>query len=353
MQTILVTGGTGYIGSHMSILLLEKGYKVVAVDSFINSSADVLNRIKDASNIEKNIFSNHFAFFEGDVRDQDFLSMVFLKSIENGMKIDGVIHFAGLKSISESISKPINYWEFNVFGTISLLKIMKKFDCKTFIFSSSATIYGLNDRTKISEDMSIKPINPYGNTKATVENFLQDLYLEPKSMWKIANLRYFNPIGSHPSGLIGEYFSDKTRNIFPIINQVAIGKKKKLRIFGNDYATKDGTGVRDYIHVMDLCEGHLSALEFVEDKESIFFNVNLGTGKGISVLELVRTFEKVNNCNVPIKFVARRKGDPSSVVADNSKALALLKWKAKRNIEDMCIDGRRWHLNFINKFSRD
>ena len=345
MKTILVTGGAGFIGSHTCIDLIEQGLNVVVIDSFINSSEIAILKIKEIINLKTRNRKNQFIFFQGDIRDEEFLKNVFGKVIDNGLNIDAVIHFAGLKSLNESIREPLLYWEFNVLGSISLLKIMEEFNCHTLIFSSSASIYGIDDNYFINEESLIKPNNPYAKTKETVENLLNDIY-KNKSDWRIANLRYFNPIGAHESGLIGQFASHKTHNIFPKINSVASGKKDYLEIFGVDYSTKDGTCIRDYIHVSDLSYGHIAALYYIQKTNSILLNLNLGTGVGTSVLELVNIYEKVNNCKIPIKFVNRREADKPVVVADNSKALEVLDWYPKKNIEDMCRDGWKWQKNF-------
>ena len=276
MKTILVTGGTGFIGSHTSLVLIEKGYKLLLLDSLENSSIKVIDRITNLSKIEKNKISSYINFLKGDIRDEEFLNDIFETYKKNNNKIDAVIHFAGLKSVDESTKKPIKYWDINVSGTIKLIKVMEKFECFNLVFSSSATIYGVkNNNNLIKESDSISPINTYGQTKEAVELILRDLSKVLNSRWRIAVLRYFNPIGAHPSGLIGENPLNEPNNILPIINRVAAGKIKELTIFGNDWQTTDGTGVRDYIHVMDLAEGHISALEYLLNSDNSFLELNL------------------------------------------------------------------------------
>ncbi len=341
MKTILVTGGCGFIGSHTCIDLIQEGHNVIAIDSLINSSYKSIESINQIIKMHSKRRNNKFVFYKGDLRDMRFLREVFAKS-SNLNRIDAVIHFAGLKSINESINFPIKYWDFNVYGSINLLKIMDEFDCRTFIFSSSANIYDGDQHHLIKEGDRINPQDPYGRTKFTVENILKDVFNNPLSKWRIANLRYFNPIGAHQSGLIGEFYSKNTTNIFPIISEVAAGKRKFLEIYGDDYPTKDGTCIRDYIHIMDLTKGHLAALNYISKAKSEFISVNLGTGNGFSVLELVKNFQEVNDCKIPIKFVKRRAGDKSIVVADNSLAIKRLNWSPKKNIKNMCEDGWKW-----------
>ncbi len=345
MKSILVTGGTGFIGSHTCLCLLERGYFINIIDSNINSSPVVLKKIKEIISTKKiNNFENKLEFFKGDIRDINFLRKVFSVSHQNNRPIEAVIHFAGLKSVEESIKYPLSYWDVNVFGSICLFSVMEENNCKTIVFSSSATVYGNPDSNPIKESFFIKPQNPYGQTKGTVETILENIFNSAKGEWKVANLRYFNPIGAHYSGAIGEDPKNIPNNLFPFICRVALGKYKKLKIFGKDWPTSDGTGVRDYIHVMDLAEAHISSLEFLSNNESKFLNLNIGTGKGTSVLELVNAFKKINKVDIPCEFVKRRLGDVSEVVADNSLALKILDWKPTRNLEDMCKDGWNWQF---------
>ena len=264
---------------------------------------------------------------------------MFFKAETEGEPFDAVLHFAGLKSVNESVSSPLEYWDSNLKGLITLLQSMNKYNCKTIIFSSSASIYDSKNEILLKETFPIKPINPYGRTKQTIEVILNDIFDSAPNEWRIANLRYFNPIGAHESGMIGESPLGIPNNIFPSINKVAEGKMDYISIYGNDWPTKDGTGVRDYIHVMDLAEGHLAALNFLKENETQIISINLGTGLGTSVLELINEFQDANNIKLPYKFIERRLGDVSSVIADNSLAIKLLNWVPKRSLKEMCIDG--------------
>ena len=342
MQRILVTGGIGFIGSHTSLLLIEKGYEILIVDSLINSSIKALERLNNIIDIKFPKMKNKLSFFKGDLRDESFVKEIFSHQNQIGKPITGVIHFAGLKSINESVNEPLMYWDFNLVSTINLLKVMNLFGCRTIVFSSSASVYGISKIDLINEDQKLDPINPYGLTKLTIENVLANLYESSSEEWKIINLRYFNPIGAHSSGLLGEVPIGVPNNIFPLIMQVASGEIEYFKIYGKDWPTNDGTGIRDYIHVMDLANGHFYALEHLINNSPKILNLNLGTGIGTSVLELIRTFEKVNNIIVPFKFNDRRKGDAAVVVADNSLVKNILKWKPERNLEDMCRDGWKW-----------
>tara|TARA_Y100001968_G_scaffold170817_1_gene156239 strand:+ start:1095 stop:2144 length:1050 start_codon:yes stop_codon:yes gene_type:complete len=338
-KKILVTGGCGFIGSHTCLALLEKDYEVWVIDSLINSSPVSLERVKILSNKPNNI-----RFFAGDLRDINFLKEVFIEAKYKDTTFSGVIHFAGLKSIAESIKSPINYWDNNVSSTINLLRVMDDYKCRTIVFSSSATIYELkeNDHDPIKETAGINSINPYGMNKIVIEKLLNDIYNSSPNEWSISSLRYFNPIGAHESGLLGEDPMGKPNNIFPLIMQTAIKRIGKLKIFGNDWPTSDGTGVRDYIHVLDLADAHALALEVLILEKPQILSLNLGTSKGTSVLELIKTFEKVNDIKIPYEFSERRKGDYCTVIADNSKAISVLNWSPKRNLEQMCIDGWKW-----------
>ncbi len=345
MQRILLTGGAGFIGCNTALVLLEKGFDVLIFDSFINSSEESINRLEKVISLKKGILKGRLKVIKGDLRNKDLVENIFVKSVKANKAISGVIHLAGLKAVGESVIKPLDYWDSNVYSTINLLKIMEKYSCKTIIFSSSATIYGKVINNLIDENCPINPINPYGNTKASIERMLEDLFKSDPNGWRISSLRYFNPIGAHPSAILGEDPCDRPNNIFPLITGVAIGRYKRLSIYGDDWNTKDGTGVRDYIHVCDLAEGHVLTLEHLLKNKSKILNLNLGTGKGTSVLELVNTFEKVNNVKVPYDFVSRRPGDVACVVANNSKATSTLDWYPKRSISEMCRDGWEWELN--------
>ena len=340
MTHILITGGTGFIGSHTCVDLLNMGFKVTILDSLINSKREIIKNILSINSINK----SNIDFINGDIRDRNILTDIFTKSINANNPIQAVINFAGLKSVNESIISPIEYWDNNVSGMINLVKIMDEFNCYKIVFSSSATIYGDSNSSLIKEDASFKPINPYGQTKATIERFLNDILLSSRR-WSIANLRYFNPIGAHESGLLGEDPLNKTNNIFPIILKVASGELDKLTIFGNDWPTPDGTGIRDYVHVMDLAEAHCIALKKLLVAENKRYNLNIGTGKGTSVLELIHAFEISNGVKINYIFDSRRDGDLAICVADNSEAIKVLEWNPSRSIYDMCRDSWRWKCN--------
>lgn len=328
---ILVTGGAGYIGSHTCVELLNAGYEVVIVDNFSNSKKGALEYIKQ-------ITKQDFNFYEGDVADKKLISKIF-----NENEINSVIHFAGYKAVGESVAKPLMYYRNNLDTTLTLLEVMKENNCKKIVFSSSATVYGSPKTLPIKEDFSLSTTNPYGTTKLMIEMILKDLYISDNT-WSIAVLRYFNPIGAHSSGLIGENPKDIPNNLMPYIVKVANKELECLNVFGNDYDTKDGTGVRDYIHVVDLALGHIKAVEKV-NKDSGIDYYNLGTGEGYSVLDLVKTFEEVNNIKVPYKIVDRRPGDIASCYADPKYAYEKLGFKATKGIEEMCKDS----YNFVLK----
>ena len=292
MQRILVTGGAGFIGSHTSLLLIEKGYEILIVDSLVNSSIEALEGLKKIIGTKFLKMKNKLSFFKGDLRNESFIRDIFSNQYKIGKPITGVIHFAGLKSINESINEPLKYWDFNLVSTINLLKVMNLFGCRTIVFSSSASVYGASKNDLINEDQELDPINPYGLTKLTIEHVLSTLYESSPDKWKIINLRYFNPIGAHPSGLLGEIPNGIPNNIFPLIMQVALGEIEYFKIFGKNWPTNDGTGVRDYIHIMDLANGHFYALEYLINNPPKILNLNLGTGIGTSVLDLIKTFEK-------------------------------------------------------------
>tara|TARA_Y100000589_G_scaffold332255_2_gene390846 strand:+ start:961 stop:2004 length:1044 start_codon:yes stop_codon:yes gene_type:complete len=347
MRKILVTGGTGFIGSHTCVVLLSLGYEIIMLDSFINSSSIVLSNIKLLLTKYYPKTNANLKFIECDIKNFEVLEDLFKKESKGGSPIEGVMHFAGLKSIRESTQFPLKYWENNVTGTINLLKVMSKHNCKTIIFSSSASVYGNSDRNLIDENSQISPMSPYAQTKSVVENLLKSIFESSYGEWRIANLRYFNPIGAHPSGIIGEDPIGIPNNVFPKLVKVAANQISKLQIFGNNWETPDGTCIRDYIHIMDLAEGHISALEYLFNKDSEFININLGTGNGFSVLELIETFSQVNDLLIPYEYVSRREGDVKSLIADNTLALKILNWSPKRNLKDMCKDG--WnHHNTLN-----
>lgn len=342
MKNILVTGGAGFIGSHTCMVLIDKGYKIFVIDSFENSSPKSIDRVIEIYNLKNKKSNASIEIFKGNLLDKNFLIEVFSNLEKANKRIDGVIHFAGIKAVAESVFNPLMYWRVNVNGTINLLEVMSKFNCYNLVFSSSATIYKSEEHSLLKESSEIKPINPYGNTKYAVEVLLKDLYKSSNKKWKLATLRYFNPIGAHESGLLGEDPIGVPNNIFPLINNTALGIQKELKIFGKDWPTKDGTPIRDYIHVMDLAEAHLKILEYLINIDSVFLNINIGTGIGTSVLDLITTFEKVNNVKVPYVFSNRRKGDAGFVVADNSLLVSKFNIIPKRTIEDMCKDGWKW-----------
>lgn len=328
---ILVTGGAGYIGSHTCIALHQAGYEIVIYDNLSNSSYEAVNRVSQ-------IIAAPIEFVEGDIRDVKRLREVF-----EAHSFFGVIHFAGFKAVGESVAKPLMYYNNNVSGTVNLLEVMAEYKINNFVFSSSATVYGDPEVLPIDENSPRSCTNPYGQSKLVVEYILEDLVVSD-SDWSLITLRYFNPVGAHPSGQIGEDPNDIPNNLMPYISQVAVGKLAKLSIFGNDYPTVDGTGVRDFIHVTDLAQGHVAALNYLEKQTSAvgFLPINLGTGKGSSVLELVTAFTKVSGQNIPYQFADRRAGDIASCYASADKAQSLLGWQAKLSIADMCQDTWRW-----------
>ena len=332
---ILVTGGTGYIGSHTCVELLDAGYEIVVIDNLSNSKIEVVDKIKE-------ITGKDFKFYEGDCCDKNILIKIFKEN-----NIDAVIHFAGFKAVGESVLKPLKYYRNNLDSTITLLEVMNEYNVKKIAFSSSATVYGKPETLPIKEDFPLSTTNPYGTTKLMIEDILRDLYVSDNE-WSIAILRYFNPIGAHKSGLIGENPNDIPNNLMPYIVKVATHELECLSVFGNDYDTKDGTGVRDYIHVVDLAKGHIKALEKVlKDKGVDAYN--LGTGNGYSVLEIVNTFMDVNKIDVNYKITDRRPGDIDACYADPTYAKEKLNWEANLGIEEMCEDA----YNFVKKFKED
>jgi len=325
---ILTTGGAGYIGSHTCVELLQAGHEVAVVDNLSNSKQESLNRVQK-------ITGRSLSFYRVDLLDKPALAEVFRKQ-----SFDAVIHFAGMKAVGESTRIPLRYYQNNIIGTLNLCEVMKEFEVRTIVFSSSATVYGNPHKVPITEDFPLSTTNPYGRTKLMIEEILRDLRAaEPE--WQIALLRYFNPVGAHESGWIGEDPNDIPNNLFPYIAQVAVGKLKELPIFGNDYPTPDGTGVRDYIHVVDLSRGHLRALEKLRTKPGLVI-YNLGTGRGYSVLEAVAAFSKACGKPIPYKIVGRRAGDIASCYADPSLAQRELGWEAAKGLEEMCADTWRW-----------
>lgn len=328
MSTILVTGGAGYIGSHTVVELLNAGHQVLIVDNLCNSSIAVLERIEKLAN-------PNFRFVQADVRDGAALDRLFAEQ-----PIDGVIHFAGLKAVGESVSQPVRYFDNNVGSTLALLQAMDRAGVRRIVFSSSATVYGDPEQVPITESSRLQVTNPYGRTKLMCEDILRDLQVsDPR--WQVAVLRYFNPVGAHISGAIGEHPSGIPNNLMPFITQVAVGQREFLSIFGRDYPTPDGTGVRDYIHVVDLAQGHLAALNYLQQRQTSI-TVNLGTGRGVSVQELADTFARVTGVPVPYRFVDRRPGDVAACYADTTLAREALGWQAQLGVERMCQDAWRW-----------
>lgn len=337
-MTVLITGGAGFIGSHTMVEFLEAGYDLVVVDNFSNSKPEALERVKK-------ITGKSFKFYEADLTDYDALEKVFAEN-----KIEGAVHFAGLKAVGESVAQPLRYYENNLLSTINLCKLMSKYNAKKLVFSSSATVYGNPKSNPIPETADLWTTNPYGETKLMIERILKDL-CNAEDGWKIAVLRYFNPIGAHSSGLIGEDPNGIPNNLLPYITQVASGKRECLSVFGNDYNTHDGTGVRDYIHVVDLAAAHLKAIEWLECANGIDY-FNIGTGQGYSVLDIVNAYESATGIKIPYKIVDRRPGDVDECCADPAKAYNVLHWSAKYGIEDMCRDSNNWQTKNPNGYNK-
>lgn len=335
-MAILITGGAGYIGSHTCIELVKSGRDVVIIDNLRNSKKEAVKRIEK-------ILGKPVKFYEGDVRDRELLRKIFTEN-----KIEAAIHYAGLKAVGESAQIPLEYYENNLDSTFVLCDVMKEFGVKKIVFSSSATVYGLSKTMPLVETMPLGAINPYGRTKLFIEYILRDIY-NADNDWCVALLRYFNPIGAHESGLIGEDPKGIPNNLMPYISQVAVGRLEKLRVFGNDYNTPDGTGVRDYIHVVDLAVGHVKAVDWVLENKGCEA-INLGTGNGCSVLQLREAFEKASGIKIPYEIVGRRPGDPDEVYANADKAKKLLGWEATKTIDDMCRDTWRWQKNNPNGY---
>lgn len=337
-MSILVTGGAGYIGSHTCVELLNAGYEITVVDNLYNSSPKSLDRVKELT-------GKDFKFYECDIRDTDGMDKIFKEN-----KIDAVIHFAGLKAVGESCEKPLEYYDNNIGGTLKLCEVMRNNNCKNIVFSSSATVYGMNNISPLKETMKTGgTTNPYGTTKYMIEIILEDL-CKADSEWNVTLLRYFNPIGAHKSGRIGENPNGIPNNLMPYITQVAIGKREFLSVYGDDYDTHDGTGVRDYIHVVDLAEGHVKAVDNILEGNKGVQVFNLGTGVGYSVLDIVKAFNKAYGKELPYKISSRRPGDLATCYSDPTKAKEVLGWTAKRGIEEMCEDSWRWQSNNPNGF---
>ncbi|MBE7087079.1 MAG: UDP-glucose 4-epimerase GalE [Clostridiales bacterium] len=335
-MNVLVTGGAGYIGSHTMVELLNAGHSVVCIDNFMNSKFEAVRRVEK-------ITGKSVVFYEGDIRDKKILQKIFEEN-----KIDSVINFAGLKAVGESCAKPLEYYENNIEGLLVLVMTMREYGVKNLVFSSSATVYGKPKSVPITEDFDLSTSNPYGSTKLFIEYILKDLY-KADPTFNIAILRYFNPIGAHESGLIGEDPKGIPNNLCPYITQVAVGKRKELGIFGNDYNTPDGTGVRDYVHVVDLAKGHVLAVDKLAENPGLLI-VNLGTGKGYSVLDMVHAFEKVTGKPIPYKILPRRPGDIDECYADPSYAEKVLGFKATKDLEDMCRDAMNWQTKNPNGY---
>ncbi len=346
---VLLTGGSGFIGSHVALLMLEKGYDVLILDSFINSSANVIKAIENY--LDNKNFNYSLKTINGDIRDKKLLDNIFNDSLREFNPIQTVIHLAGLKSVRESLIHPLHYWDVNVSGTKTLLEAMKENECYSIVFSSSATIYGFPESIPISEEHRILPITPYGKTKVAIENMFYDLYKSNTKLWKICSLRYFNPVGAHPSSLIGEDPIGVPNNLFPYITQVAIGRRKVLNVFGDNWDTDDGSGVRDYIHIMDLSEGHIDAIDYLNSKKSCLEFINLGSGIGYSVFEIIRQFELSTGSHIPFSIKSRRDGDVGKCYADISKAKKLLGWTPKRSLEQICLDGWNWQQKNPNGYT--
>jgi UDP-glucose 4-epimerase len=338
-QTILVTGGAGYIGSHMCVELLDGGHKVIVVDNLSNASAEALARVE-------RITGKEFAFYDTDIRDGAALRDIFARHT-----IDAVIHFAGLKAVGESVAKPLSYYDNNVSGSNVLLEELAAAGIKNLVFSSSATVYGDPASNPIDETFPLSATNPYGRSKLMIEDILRDLFVSDAS-WNISILRYFNPVGAHSSGLIGEDPNGIPNNLMPFIAQTATGKRERLAVFGGDYDTHDGTGVRDYIHVVDLVKGHTKALEKLASKPGLITH-NLGTGQGYSVLDMVAAFEKASGKAVPYDIVGRRAGDIATCYANPAKSAAELGWQAEKNLEQMCADAWHWQSNNPHGYGTD
>ena len=334
MAQLLITGGAGFIGSHTALVLLEAGHSLVVLDNFLNSSPESLRRVAELAGLRGD--QRRLVIIHGDIRDTNALNKAFGRK-----KIDGVIHFAGLKAVGESVCQPLLYWDNNVRGSLTLLEAMSHFECKTIVFSSTSTVYGEPEIFPIRENFPLSPLHPYAQSKLATEQILNSLS-KTEEDWTVSCLRYFNPVGAHPSGRIGEDPSGIPNNLFPYITQVACGRRKELCIFGNDYPTPDGTGIRDYLHVMDLAEAHKTAIESLLKSSASLPPMNLGTGKGLSVLEVVEGFQQSTGLTIPIRFCPRRSGDVAKLEASAALAKRKLGWQANRSLNDMCTDGWAW-----------
>lgn len=342
MKKILVTGGLGYIGSHTAVTLVEKGYEVIILDNYSNSDPQVLQKLRKILGDKE----NRISFYNLDVCDKDKLQQIFEEN-----DIYGVIHFAGYKAVAESVAKPLKYYHNNLFSTIILLELMEKYKVYNFVFSSSATVYGVPKKMPLDEKMSTGATNPYGRTKLWSESIFNDLCTS-NSNWKIISLRYFNPIGAHKSGEIGENPQGIPNNLVPFLTQVAVGERPKLYIYGRDYNTPDGTCIRDYIHILDLAQGHVDALEYLGSKDSGHSIINLGSGKGYSVLEIIKSFENILGSELPKENADRRKGDIPISYADITKAKEILNWEPKYSLEEMCRDSWNWQQKYPKGYNK-
>jgi UDP-glucose 4-epimerase len=339
LANLLITGGAGFIGSHTALVLLEAGHRLVVLDSYANSSPEALKRVAELAGPGA---AARLQVIEGDIRSKCDLEKAFAAcSALGGKPADAVIHFAGLKAVGESVAEPLRYWDVNLSGSRQLVGAMQAHVCRSLVFSSSCTVYGLPEQVPISEQAPVHPINPYGHSKAAVEQLLADLAASEPG-WRIVRLRYFNPVGAHPSGRIGEDPSGIPNNLFPFVSQVAVGRRERLQVYGGDWPTPDGSGVRDYIHVMDLAEGHRAALDVLLAEGPQLLTLNLGSGQGHSVLEVAAAFEAASGHPVPLKIVERRPGDAAITVADPSLATQRLGWRTSRTLADMCRDGWAW-----------
>ena len=341
-RPILITGGAGFLGSHTSLVLLQAGHRLVVLDNFANSVPQSLETVVELVGGDA---AERLSIVEGDIRCPDDLQRAF-DPAQQGEAIGAVIHFAGLKAVAESTAQPLRYWDVNVSGSLRLLEAMERRGCRTLVFSSSATVYGMPEAVPIPETAPVRPINPYGHTKAAVEQLLADLQVSgaaaSESSWRIACLRYFNPVGAHPSGQLGEDPQGTPSNLFPLLGQVALGQRPQLDLYGDDWPTTDGSGERDFIHVMDLAEGHLAALRHLQAVPPGLLTCNLGSGTGHTVKQVVQAYSQACGRALPLRVVSRRAGDAARSVADPSRAQRLLGWQCKRSLEQMCADSWRW-----------
>ena len=348
---ILITGGAGFLGSHTCLVLLEAGHRLVVLDNFSNSAPKSLERVVELVGGDA---AQRLMVVEGDIRSREDLERAFAAGSQvagEGAAIGAVVHFAGLKAVAESTLQPLRYWDVNVAGSRLLFEVMQAHGCRTLVFSSSATVYGMPETVPIPETAAMRPINPYGHTKAAVEQLLADVHrggLQSGSSWRIARLRYFNPVGAHPSGRIGEDPLGEPSNLFPLLGQVALGIRPRLQIYGGDWPTADGTGERDFIHVMDLAEGHRAALDHLKEQDSALLTLNLGSGMGHTVQQVVQAYGQACGRELPTEVVARRPGDAPSSVADPRQAERLLGWRCIRDLETMCADSWRWQTQHLS-----